>query len=73
MTNLEYLNNSTDNLRDDAKKLYNMAIDDPSMSASVRSTIFELHCITYLDSIAHSLAYIADHMDEKGERHDTSE
>lgn len=64
MTNLEYLNQSTDNLKADAKKLFNMAINDPSTSASVRSTIFELHCITYLDSIAHSLAYIADHMDE---------
>ena len=70
MTNLEYLSQSTDNLKIDAKKLYNMAADDPSKSDSVRSTIFELYCITYLDSIAHSLAYIADHMDEKGERNE---
>ena len=64
MTNLEYLNNSTDNLKTDVKKLRDMAEDDHSMANSVRRAISEIYCVTYLDSIAHSLAYIADHMDE---------
>lgn len=68
VTNLEYLNHSTNKLETDVKRLYDMAADDHSMAASIKSAISELCCTVYLDSIAHSLAYIADHMDEKGEK-----